>query len=405
MREVSCYRRQSVCLSPRAQGALDSMSKTPDFTPAPTLGLRVKKRVQDMSPSPHSSTDPGPSALRSRKVRPSLLERTLLLWTLGLALFACEKKQDPADARPQVQATRVDAPPRLPETPSAPAPPKNPEPLLVLPESAYSARLAFDGDRLVLTTQLGVHILDAQATIESRATSLGHLAQFDRGRIVFYRDGAFWSQALMPKRADKRLAQTKTEPSLMNLKGTELAWVEPEPEGGQALYALGRTAPRLVYRSQGVISALHIEGAHGFFIEQSREGAWRIGRASLDSSDLAWTEPRRSRPPAMLTGSERALYYYEGLEGGVHELAFDFSADRVLVRDFICSPLAAGVDLFCASVTGVQRVPLNDAPPIPVTTAKDGPIPFIIASATQIAWVSDVGPEKLAVRRLSLAAP
>ncbi|OQX67815.1 MAG: hypothetical protein B6A08_13205 [Sorangiineae bacterium NIC37A_2] len=341
--------------------------------------------------------------------RPSFSGRVLLPWTLGLALVACEKKQEPSDARPQTQAIRVD-PPAPPKSPPAPAPPQNPPaqnpaPLLVLPESAYSARLAFDGEKLVLTTPLGVHILDAQGKVESRAAAFGHLARFDRGRIVFHRDGAFWSQALMPKRADKRLAPTKADPSLMSLKGTELAWVEPEAEAGQALFALGRTAPHLVYRSPGTISALHIEGDHAFFVEQSREGAWRIGRASLDKSAVVWTEPRRSRPPAMLTGSERALYYYEGLEGGVHELAFDFSADRVLVRDFICSPLAAAVDLFCASVTGVQRVPLDEAPPIPLATAQDGPIPFIVARATEIAWVSDVGPEKLAVRRLSLAAP
>src|SRR5690606_16671636 len=162
---------------------------------------------------------------------------------------------------------------------------------------AYSARLAFDGDHLVLTTPLGVHIFDAKGQVESRAAPLGHLARVDRGRIVYFREGAFWSQALRPKRADKRLAKTLKEPSLMSLKGTELAWVESAPDGGQALFALGRTGPRLIYRSPHVISALHIEGAHAFLIEQSQSGTWRIGRASLDHSDLAWRESRRSRPP------------------------------------------------------------------------------------------------------------
>lgn len=332
--------------------------------------------------------------LRSSPHAPSALSHPSGLWLLVISLiFSCDPK--PKDRSQSIEK----GPPPAPH-PKVAIQRRTPAPILSLSEPAYQARLAFDGADLVLITPHGLHRVAPSGALRSTPLELGLHAHLLRRTLVDWSENAFWTRPVSGGEK-KLLVKTIGEPSLSEGKGDDLAWVERQA-GESFLRTTSARGARTVHRTKGTIVSLLLHARHAFFSETERSGSWRIGRAALESGSVEFTGPHSSRPPSMLAASEDALYYYEGLEGGVHELLFDFSADRVLRTQMICSPLAAADMVYCASVPGLSSLSRDGRESEFLSLSRDGPIARVATNGATLAWVTDLGPDQMAVRQITL---
>jgi hypothetical protein len=104
----------------------------------------------------------------------------------------------------------------------------------------------------------------------------------------------------------------------------------------------------------------------------------------------------------MLAASSSDVFFYDGPSLTVRRLSPDFQKEEILADDFICSPIAVSQQIFCGQVEGLFELSPQRKNPVALTGGRAGPISFIAASPTQVAWLVDTGANKLAVEMLPL---
>jgi hypothetical protein len=96
------------------------------------------------------------------------------------------------------------------------------------------------------------------------------------------------------------------------------------------------------------------------------------------------------------------LFFYDGPKQQVMRLSFDFSVSQVAAQDLICSPLAADTALYCAHVTGISQVNLNDGKTRLLQAVPQGTITTLAVGTPGLMWVTDVGQERLELSLLPM---
>ena len=104
----------------------------------------------------------------------------------------------------------------------------------------------------------------------------------------------------------------------------------------------------------------------------------------------------------MLAAGREHLFYYDGNPQEVRRLSQDLKREDVVTRKLICSPIAASDRIYCGHVEGLFQISLPERTPRPLTPNQRNLITSLAASSAGVAWVSEVGAEELAVRRLPI---
>jgi hypothetical protein len=189
-----------------------------------------------------------------------------------------------------------------------------------------------------------------------------------------------------------------------DIAGDRLAWLERSAGDRHVLATLHDRRIKRLYTSPGSIDALSMAGDALYFVERPSAAGFRIGRVTLAGGEATFTSVKSGRFPAML-GAGREIVYYDGTRGEVLALSRDLDRERVLATDFICSPLAAAINVYCAGVEGIYELSAAAAPRLLVTPSS-GVVASLAVGAERLAFVADVGErgqDRLAVRAVALA--
>jgi hypothetical protein len=256
-------------------------------------------------------------------------------------------------------------------------------------------RLAFDGDTLVLASSRGLHRFPAQGPRTEVARDFGdtfalagrRVVYFDAGKLLESLDGA----------EPKELAQVAERPRLVAIDQEHAIWVSDGPARGSVLAsASGHEIARLT----GRVDTMVISGDSAFFLEQGSGGTWRLGRVPLDGGRPTYQDWQNGRVPSTLA-PQGDLFYYDGPSRSVRRVSPDLASSEVLARGVICSPLAVADRVLCARVGGLYELPLAGGEAKEVL-AQGGFVTALAARAHEVAWVSDVGADRLVVDRRQL---
>jgi hypothetical protein len=274
---------------------------------------------------------------------------------------------------------------------------------LALPTSAYQASLAIDDDAVYVLTSDAAYRVPNAGRVQKTALDLGIGPALTRGFVLFWSKGGLWRA---PKRGGKaeRIATLERQPQYFVSSGDAFAWLDRDDAGKFSIYALDRKTPRLVYAAPGMIDAATLLQDSVFFVERVAEGSWRFGRVSVTGGQPAFSAPKSGRSPAMLAGV-RDVTYYDGNQLEVRALSPDFQREETLMKDFICSPIAAAERLYCAQLQGLYELLDRGRPARLLSESGRAPVAALVASRTYVAWLSDVGPDQLELKTLALTAP
>lgn len=334
------------------------------------------------------------------------------LFVLGLACTPrAEKARVDADSSVPPTAVRADPTPRVTtnahaNTPQAKATPADAVSvsslLLALPVSAYHVSLHADEAGFTLLSESAVYRLVPGRAPVKTPLALGFGSTLRPSGVIFWSDGAIREGAL-PSGKTRRLASLAARPQTFLTSGQEVAWIEREGGGTAALRALVSGKAHTTYIASGSIEAATMLSDWVFFVERASDATFRIGGVKTAGGKPAFTNARRGRTPAMLV-ARRDLHYYDGDTREVRRLSPDFQREEVLARDFVCSPIAVWDHVYCAQVEGISEIREKTAPVRLVQGTAGGPVAALAANARYVAWVADVGAEKLEVRARPVAA-
>jgi hypothetical protein len=330
---------------------------------------------------------------------------------LALALAACNRVEEPgSDRRP--------ASPSLPAAmTTATAPPSQvppallaPTQLLTLPSSAYQASLFADDEAIELLTSSAAYRFVPGNEPEQRTLDLSFAATVTHQSYIYWSRGAIWGQ---PRRASQGVAATKLgilaeQPQrfVADIAREAFAFLTRSEGDRYAIHKLDNKRVKTLYTSPGSIDALSMIGDTLYFVERPDSAGWRIGRVKLSGGDATFTTNRTGRWPAALGGAKEVVYY-DGVRRDVLVLSPDLKQEVTLATDFICSPLAAGANVYCSTMEGVFELPPSGKPR-QIVAASRKLITNLAVSSERLAFITDVGvqgQDKLAVNVVPLGVP
>jgi hypothetical protein len=274
-----------------------------------------------------------------------------------------------------------------------------PKEVLKVESNAYSAELVFDGPDALLLTARALYRVRPNGELETHPASLGLRPVAANSFLFFWEDGWFYKSG---KRGGPRSRWFREagEPVWTRATHDTPVWVRTNKTGEHIVRIRDGHESTDLYQTSSRIVALTLLGGRAFFVEAAPNGSWRFVSVGLDPKDAPpqFSPARSDRPPALLVPWEDALIYYAGLKGGVRAESPDFLRDRPVKLDWICSPLTvANAYAFCASVDGIGAVSLAGAPASWKKVVLPGPIVHIAANGQQLAWVLDLGDDRLSV--------
>jgi len=335
---------------------------------------------------------------------------TRALALLALAVTGCSRVEEPVSERrlaPSSPATTTAPPP-----PSAPpAPPSAPTLLLTLPSSAYQAAIFADDEAIeLLTSSAAYRLLLGEEPLE-RALDLSFAATVTRQSYVYWSQGAIWSEA---RRATKpggatKLAALVEQPQrfVADIARDEFAFLAHSTDDHYSIHKLEQRRVKTLYTSPGSIDALTMIGDALYFVERPSNADWRIARVKLSGGKVSFTASKTGRWPATLSGTKSDLVYYDGNRRDVLALSPDLEQERVLAKDFICSPLAVGANVYCSTMEGIFELSATSKPR-QIVAASRKLITNLAVSSERLAFITDVGghgQDQLAVNVVPLAEP
>jgi hypothetical protein len=269
----------------------------------------------------------------------------------------------------------------------------------VLDGSAYRARIAFDGDTLVVATSRGLHLAPPGVPLTTVAREFGDTFALLGSKVVFFQSGQLLeSRGGAPPTP---LGVVAHRPAAIALDALRVAWVAHGARSTSRISTFQAGKARELAQLEGRVDTMALSNDWVFFIEQGRGATWRLGRVALAGGDLTLPEWRSGRAPATLAAKGEALYYYDGPTRSVRRMSQDLANEDVLASGVICSPLAVLDRVICAQVGGIYEVPLQGGSPKPLTT-QGQLVSALAVSGRSIGWISDFGAERLAAQTLAL---
>jgi len=316
-----------------------------------------------------------------------------------LAWSACSKPAGQASGGSGAPSTASSSPARRLPAPAVSAPPgeTGPKTVLALPSSAYHASIEADEEGFVLLTATAAHRFVPGKPPTETPLDLAYGATTTRDSVLFWSGGEIRA---VPKGGStpRRLGRLPARPQRFVSSGDDFAWLEKTGDRF-TVFTLNDGKPKLAYAAEGAIEALTMLSDWVFFVERLADGAWRIGGVKSSGGTPTFGEQHRGRTPAMLVGFHD-LYYYDGTPREVRRLSPSLRTEETLAKDFICSPLAVWEHVYCARVEGLFEIRAGAKPRRLVESNLGTPITDLAVNARHIAFVSDVGADKLEVKVL-----
>ncbi len=345
-----------------------------------------------MAAAPSPRTIPRPPAGQSgRRSRLGLRRSTIgVLALTGCLLGGCTCNDEPRGRK----SSPLVAPPPRPPVVQRPV-----RTVLRLPASAYGNTLvARDGQFWLLTEDELIRIT-ASGAVERRAIALGVTARPMGNRLVFHADGHLNSADTNGEDAVPLVALA-TAPYLLLTSDDRFAWVVREGELF-TIQTLRGQKPSELYRTSARITAGTMLQDWVFVVE-SHANHWRVVGVPTGGGAIVTSGDRQGRPPSLLVAGD-GLYFYDGPQRGVRHLTPDLRTETEIKENVICSPLAVSDRVVCAQVGGLYELLLTEGAPRILAAESEGPIAAVAASELNVVWITDTGPEQLAVKLMDLA--
>jgi hypothetical protein len=333
--------------------------------------------------------------------------RTLVV--VALALAACNRVEEPVSDR-----RLAPTPPTGTTAPTSPPPPPAaliaPTQLLALSSSAYQASIFADDEAIELLTSNAAYRLVAGKEPSERMLDLSFAATVTRQSYVYWSQGAIWSQ---PRSAAKtaeatKLATLAEQPQrfVADITRDEFAFLGHSADDHYSIHKLEQRRVKTLYKSPGSIDALAMIGDALYFVERPDNASWRIARVKLSGGEPSFTASKSGRWPATLSGTKHVVYY-DGNRRDVLALSPDLKQETTLAKDFICSPLAVGANVYCSTMEGIFELPAVGKPRQIVAVSRNL-ITNLAVSAGRLAFITDIGgqgQDRLAVNAVPLEKP
>jgi hypothetical protein len=200
---------------------------------------------------------------------------------------------------------------------------------------------------------------------------------------------------------ETELFSLRQAPQYLLSSGPRLAWLTKDHQDTYSIQTASAGSIHVLHASKSLLSSPAIFREDVYFIEQSG-GTWKIGRASLNGSQVMFTTGKSSRPPSMLAAGPDGIYFYGGPQKGIRKLTFDLDHEQAVQENAICSPLAVSSRVVCAQVGGIFDVPWAGADPRVVAGEPGGPIADIAVTDKTVFWIADGGESRMVVRSAPL---
>jgi hypothetical protein len=283
---------------------------------------------------------------------------------------------------------------------SAPTSLVTPTRLVSMPVSAYSTSLALDGDDVYLFTSNAAYRLVEGQPAQGIQLDLGIGPVLTDSGIVFWSKGFIW---LAPKEGGtvRTLAKLPHQPQYFVASSAGLAWVDHTDEGVYSIQSLDGRKARILVTSKGELSALHMIRDSVFFVQRAEDNSWQIGRVRVTGGETEYTKSKTGASPALLTGAENPIYF-ERDKTEIQELMPSLKSERTWLKDFVCTPLFAMKNVYCACVEGLFEVHGESHKPKVLVSGRREPIAFIRANAKRVVFTVDTGADQLAVDSLPI---
>jgi len=277
--------------------------------------------------------------------------------------------------------------------------------LLKLDKTAYHARLDLASDAVyLLTMEAAFRLVPGQEPTQTKL-DLSDTGVATPSAFIFWSKGSFW---LAPKQGGPPgpLASVKNRPIYIVAVGERFAWIGANEQGRHTVYVLQGGKPHPLYAMSGKAVAATMAEDRIVFVEQLGSEGWRLGSVPRGGGSPGFTATRKGRFPSMLAAA-KDVYYYFFDDKDVSEIwavSPDMQTERVVAKNVICSPLAVADRVFCAQMQGVFEISPTSGLPRLVSPSVASSITTIAADRNRIAWVNDVGAEKLEVKLLDRSA-
>ncbi|HET7541541.1 MAG TPA: hypothetical protein VFK05_16815, partial [Polyangiaceae bacterium] len=229
----------------------------------------------------------------------------------------------------------------------------------------------------------------------TRAMHLGFTATVSRKNYVYWSEGALWSEprsAAKPSGATKLGAVPEQPQRLVaDISGDQFAFVMHGDGARDTIAKLENQRLKTLYTSPGSIDALTMIGDALYFVERPSRSSWRVGRVKLAGGEAIYSSDKTGRWPALLRGVE-ALIYYDGAARDVLSVSLDLRQERVLTKDFICSPLSVGANakVYCSTMEGIFELSAS-AKPRQLVPAPRRLITNLAVNSQYLSFITDVG--------------
>jgi hypothetical protein len=320
------------------------------------------------------------------------VRRTPKGWTVGLGILglmlSCHRREN-------IQGSvRSGAPEPGMRKASAPTQ------LTVDATSAYVAGLVVDAEAIYLLTDRAAHRFEPGASPQQIPLENGATAAATRTDLVYWAKGAIWQVPKVGGKA-RRIASLAHQPQSFLAAGDDFAWLDmPLPDQFQIQTLVDHSVRTLLYYA-GRIETATMDAGRVFFVKRDSASTWRIGSVFVHGGDILYAAPHTGPTPAKLAVAGD-VFYYELNSGEIRRLSADLSHEEVLRKDLVCSPIAVSSSIYCANVEGLFQLaghPGGKTRPIFPEARR---IAAVAASSTQLAWLSDAGPDRLSLMMMPL---
>jgi len=267
--------------------------------------------------------------------------------------------------------------------------------------SAYTAGLAVDEDAVYVLADTVAHRIAPGSTPQSISIENGSGAVVTRTDIVYWSKGAVWG---VPKTGGKarRITKLEHQPQYFMAEGDEFAWLDMPVRDQFVIQTFDGRKVRTLLSYAGRIETSTLHAGRVFFVRRDGPQAWRIGGVATRGGEATYAAPQDGPPPAKLAVAD-AVYYYDVKSSDLRKLAADLSREETLAHDFICSPLAVAVRIYCPNVQGMfELARYAGAKILPLFPSRER-ITAVAANSRYLAWLNDTGRDRLSAKLIKLA--
>jgi len=234
-----------------------------------------------------------------------------------------------------------------------PAPLPAPVTLLALDRSAFHAKVHLDGDLVYVLTDDAIFAVAPGQAPRGRKLAMGFTSAATPSAFIYW-DQGFLMRVSKLGGDPAKLGPVPREPQFLLAMGELIAWVDKDDQGAFTVRVFDGSQGRVIHAAAGRIVAATGAGDRAVFVEQMKDGPYRLVSVPVTGGEATFGRPRKGRPPAMLTSFEGTVAYYDGNAFEVRSLSADLRQEQVVGNNLICSPIALADRIYCGQVEGLS---------------------------------------------------